>query len=307
MDFTNLNYFRTVARCENLTQAANELYISQPGLSRYLSRLESELGVPLFDRRRGKIVLNTYGQVFLASVELAFNQLEKGAETARQLFSRDQNILSVACSIEDFLVDLLKEFSPLYPEIAIRQFSYSMSEIEEQLLRKNLDFAICAHPIGNNHIKYDLLSSCPFVLICHEDNPLAKEDSIWLQQAAQEKFLCESSRLNERELAEFCGRAGFTPQISHEVVNGYILINLLESGTDVALLPLAYLPKIHRQLPNHHLRFLRLRDEDLPQSELGMVYLDDHVQSTAAKCFLDFIHQSLSSDLQNLEDVQIYY
>ena len=78
MDFSQLNYFRAAARHGNLTRAAEELYISQPGLSRYLSRLEEELGVPLFERRKGKITLNTYGQLFLANVNLAFDQLEQG-------------------------------------------------------------------------------------------------------------------------------------------------------------------------------------------------------------------------------------
>ena len=59
----NLDLYRvfyTVAKCGSLTKAAEELYISQPGLSRYLSRLEDELGVPMFERRKGKIILNTY-------------------------------------------------------------------------------------------------------------------------------------------------------------------------------------------------------------------------------------------------------
>ena len=69
MDFEHLNYFRTVARLGNLSQAAKELYISQPGLSRYLTKLEQEIGVPLFERRKGRIVLNTYGQIFLTNVK----------------------------------------------------------------------------------------------------------------------------------------------------------------------------------------------------------------------------------------------
>ena len=88
MDFLQLNYFRAVARHGNMSQAARELYITQPGLSRCISRLEDELGVPLFERRKGKIVLNTYGQLFLANVNLAFDQLEQGTEAVRRLYSR---------------------------------------------------------------------------------------------------------------------------------------------------------------------------------------------------------------------------
>ena len=220
MDFSNLNYFLAVARHGNLSRAAKELYISQPGLSRYLSKLEEEIGVPLFERRKGKIELNTYGQIFLSNVSLAFEQLNKGVETIHQLYSRDQNILSVACSIEDFLIDRLKDFSPMHPEIGIRQFSYSRAEIETQLLRQNLDFAVCAHPIQNDRITYDQLSNCPYVLICHQDNPLTKEDSIYLSQAKDQQFICESARLTRKQLEAICSKAGFMPKVSHEIGNG---------------------------------------------------------------------------------------
>ena len=302
MDFTNLEYFRAVARHGNLSRAAKELYISQPGLSKYLSRLETELGVPLFDRRKGKIELNTYGQVFLANVELAFSQLEKGAETVRQMYSRDQNILSVACSIEDFLVDQLREFSHIHPEIRIRQFSFSIEEMEQQLLRQNLDFAICTHPIQNSRIRYDRLSSCPYVLICHESNPLAAQENIQLSQAADQQFLCESPRLDVRELEAICKGSGFVPHVGHEIVNGYILVNLLEANAGVALVPLAYSLKICRQFPNHHLRFLNLLD-DLPLSEIGIAYLRERAQTESAVCFIAFLRKNIEVELEELKKI----
>lgn len=153
MDFPHLDYFRMVAKLGNMSQAAKKLYISQPGLSRYITRLEEEIGVPLFERRKGRIVLNTYGQLFLANVNLAFDQLEQGVEAVRQLYFKDQNVLSVSCSIEDFLIDHLKEFSPRHPEIGIRQYTYPFSELETQLVRQNLDLAVCAHPIHSDIIR----------------------------------------------------------------------------------------------------------------------------------------------------------
>lgn len=292
MDFSQLNYFRAVARYGNMSRAARELYVTQPGLSRCISRLEDELGVPLFDRRKGKIVLNTYGQLFLANVNLAFDHLEQGAETVRQLYQKDQNILSIACSIEDFLVDRLKEFSPAHPEIGIRQFSCSISEIETQLLRQNLDFAICAHAIDNPAIRYDLLSNCPYVLICRRDNPLAKKTGIYLADAREQSFVCENARLNRRYLEKLCKRAGFVPRVSHEVENGYILFNLLDAGTGVSLIPLAHFVKINTHFPNHNLRFLPLLDVDFPLSEIGVAYLPEHTRTHSASEFLKFLHRS---------------
>lgn len=303
MDFTNLEYFRAVARHGNLSRAAKELYISQPGLSKYLSRLEAELGVPLFDRRKGKIELNTYGQVFLANVELAFSQLEKGAETVRQMYSKDQNILSVACSIEDFLVDSLREFSPQHPEIRIRQISCSPEEMETHLLRQNLDLAICTHPIRNDRIRYQQLSHCPYVLICHKDNPLAAQGSIYLSQASDQQFLCESSRLSAQQLGAICKGIGFVPHVSHEIVNGYILVNLLESNAGVALVPQIYTYKVSRQFPDHNLRFLSLLDEGIPTAEIGIAYLAERGLTGSARCFIEFLVISAELESQALERI----
>lgn len=291
MDFTHLNYFRAVARYGNLSHAAKELYISQPGLSRYLSRLEDEIGVPLFDRRKGKISLNTYGQIFLGNTDLAFAQLEQGIETIRQLYSRDQNILTVSCSVEDYLVDRLKDFARQHPEIGIRQYTYSLSEMESQLLRGNLDFAISAHPIQNERIRYEQLSSCPYVLICHENNPLAAHRSIDLVQAKEQRFLCENSRLTRQRLESVCRKAGFVPHVSHEIDDGYILINLLEANTGIVFAPLAYAEKIDSHFPNHQLRIIGLKDEELPQAEIGIVYLAERKHTASAECFMEYLRQ----------------
>lgn len=50
MTFTQINCFVTVAREQSFTKAASILYVSQPAISKSISRLEEELGFPLFDR-----------------------------------------------------------------------------------------------------------------------------------------------------------------------------------------------------------------------------------------------------------------
>ena len=301
MDFTFLNYFRTAARLGNLSQAARELYISQPGLSRYLTRLERELGVPLFDRRRGRVELNTYGQVFLANVDRAFDCLDNGLDEIRQLYARDQNILSVACSIEDYLTDLLNEFSTLHPEIGIRQISCSEAEIEQQLIRQTLDLAICARPMKSHRLRFDLLSQCPYVLVCREDHFLAAHDSVFLREAASESFVCETPRLNRRLLEEFSTRCGFFPRVIHEVGSGNILCNLLETGTCVALIPYAHFRKIDQLMPRHRLRAIFLKD-DLPMAEIGIVTLPEHSVSAAAEVFVDHLRSSAYKERQSMTD-----
>ena len=94
MDLLQLQYFRTIAQYENLTKAAQALFVSQPNLSTSLSRLEEDLGVKLFERRRGKIALTSNGKLFLTYVERVLGELDNGI-TTRSGWSAASWILSV--------------------------------------------------------------------------------------------------------------------------------------------------------------------------------------------------------------------
>ncbi|WP_369218522.1 LysR family transcriptional regulator, partial [Streptomyces flavofungini] len=65
MDLLSLRYFQAVARHQHISRAAQELRVAQPSVSRTIGRLESELGVLLFDRQGRRIRLNEHGEAFL--------------------------------------------------------------------------------------------------------------------------------------------------------------------------------------------------------------------------------------------------
>ena len=78
MELQQLRYFREVAEREHVTRAADSLFVSQSAISRALTQLEEELGVPLFYRQGRAVVLSPYGRSFLEHVVRALNVLETG-------------------------------------------------------------------------------------------------------------------------------------------------------------------------------------------------------------------------------------
>lgn len=76
MELLQLQYFKTIAECQHITRAANKLMISQPSLSNTLSRIENELGVQLFDRQGGNIILNNYGKIVLEHANNILRELD---------------------------------------------------------------------------------------------------------------------------------------------------------------------------------------------------------------------------------------
>ena len=69
MDTKYLSYILTIAKKENMTKAAEELFVSQSTLSQYLSKLESELGTPLFYRSKGRLTLTAAGRLYIDASE----------------------------------------------------------------------------------------------------------------------------------------------------------------------------------------------------------------------------------------------
>ena len=75
MNLNQLYYFQKVAQLQHYHQAAKELNISQPSLSRSIANLEEELGVSLFQKNGRNIELTKYGSIFLEHVNKLLEHL----------------------------------------------------------------------------------------------------------------------------------------------------------------------------------------------------------------------------------------
>ena len=89
MDINQLRAFITVAHTQNLTQAAERLFLSQPAVSAQIKAIESDVGTPLFIRTSNGMQLTRAGEVLLPEAEALMqhkHRLEKFAETLSEHF-----------------------------------------------------------------------------------------------------------------------------------------------------------------------------------------------------------------------------
>lgn len=300
MELSQLRYFVAVARHGSVTKAAQELYITQPNLSKAIMRLEEELGVPLFEHRKGRITLNEYGRLFLASVNLSLGELERGVQGVQRLYESSQNILALGSSIDDLLPDVLREFAQIHPEIGIRQFGCRPSELAERFQRQTLDLAITARPIAGEFLKFEELGRSEFVILVGLEHPLARRKCVSVRELRDEKLICDRSRMDAEMLGRLCRRFGFTPNIVFEVENSSLIYSLLASNRGVAFMPMAQMRKIIREYPDSGIRMVRLEDELEPAS-LGLVYRSDYRWSESARIFADFLRQWLGAETADIE------
>lgn len=109
-----------LARMEHVTRAAEALSISQPALSRSISRFEEEVGVPLLERQGRSIKLNQYGRMFLNRVDRIMSEFQKGKQEIQDLLEPGQGQVSLGflhTFSTNLIPDLLASFRAGYPNI----------------------------------------------------------------------------------------------------------------------------------------------------------------------------------------------
>ena len=302
LDLTQLRYFQAVAKAGNVSKAAEKLFVTQPNLSKSIARLEEELGVPLFEHRRGKILLNEYGRVFLSSVELAFNELNNGRQAILRMYESDQHILRLGCCVDDFLADVLRDFAEKYPDVGLRQFICSYDSVADRLLDRTADIIITNGPSASEHLRYLELGQQEYALLMSSRHRLAGEDSLWLQDLREEKFICDSSRMNLSKLQSLCQQQGFEPKVAYEVESSALIFRLLELDAGISFMPIAQVLKIQHIFPDHaaKIHMARIRD-DIPKASIGLAYHRSFTFSYAANCLLEHLREFCQKENEELE------
>ncbi|BCB02602.1 LysR family transcriptional regulator [Bacillus sp. KH172YL63] len=239
MELLQLQYFQTVARLEHMTKAAEELRIAQPSLSKTISRLEEDLGVPLFERQNRQIKLNHYGKRFLNRVDRAFLEINEGKREILEEMKQEEHTIRMAVTIPRVLPDLVGSFLKENPHVRFQQFVLSISEMRTQLKNGEIDFCISSIPLEDDEdIVWEPLMTEEIFLIVPPGHRLEKREEINLIEVKDEPFISMNTGYGLRNLTdEFCLKAGFSPLISFEGDEPGVIGDLVRQGLGIAFIP----------------------------------------------------------------------
>ncbi len=227
MELRQLHYFLAIAECENMTQAAKMIHVSQPTLSTTLRDLEHELGFPLFTRTGKRLSLNESGRYFAKRVREAFDLLEEAQQTARDNAHARERIVNCAVEIPvGHAGELLRSFHLQHPDIIIRMGYPDSSTFYQQVIDLKLFGSLLQ--IENEHTI--LLGKEHFVGILPSDHSLAHESSFELRMLKDEPFILTNPSELRTTVIEMCREAGFQPNIVAETQLYSEALSLVESG-----------------------------------------------------------------------------
>ena len=147
VNLEELQWFVVLAETEHVTEAAAELAISQPTLSRALARFESQARTPLFDRVNRRLRLNAYGQIMLEHATRSIAEMQSATERIAALRDPDTGRVRLAFlhSLANWYVpEQLRRFRKSAPAIGFDLFQGPAPEITQRVRSGQADIAITA-------------------------------------------------------------------------------------------------------------------------------------------------------------------
>ena len=181
MLLSQLNYFRAVAHHQHISHAAEELRVAQPALSSTISKLEKELGVPLFDRIGRNIILNDAGQRLLHHADYIFTQLDALNAALQQTDEFHENEFTLSVSNSMFLNGWLQQFVLDNPKIRLCQKMLSEEQMLEALLDESVDVALGEFDEDLPGIVRHTLVEDEYVITLPGNHPLADKGDIYFE------------------------------------------------------------------------------------------------------------------------------
>ena len=143
LELTQIRYFLSVAKHRNFTRAAEELYTSQPTISKQIALLEKELGVQLFPRDKQGAHMTYVGQQLYPSFEKALELIDTAVQQATKSADDVQGQINVGIGsmldINHVLPGFLRAFSLAYPKITLSIHSYPFAVLRQKLSGGELD------------------------------------------------------------------------------------------------------------------------------------------------------------------------
>lgn len=229
MDFRELEYVLVIAQEQNLSRAAERLHISQPALSRFLLKLEDQLGMELFERKNRRYVPTGIGELYLSMSRDILTRQQRFQSELKQALAAQVGSLSIGITPgrgHTLLPKLLPAFQKEFPDYELKIHEEDVETLENYLRTGTIDLAFFTMSDGarkpDRKITYELISQEEIVLCAAKEANyllLAKSDKArkypWIDTEAFENacFLLLKPNMRLGQYAkEIMERQGLFPR-----------------------------------------------------------------------------------------------
>ena len=262
MNLQQLRYLNEIVRQGlKISDAADALYTSQPGVSKQIRLLEEELGIEIFVRNGKRIVAITEpGKAVLAIARRILQDAGNLKQVGQEFHSQDSGHLTIATTHTQAryaLPPVVKQFIKRYPKVQLGLHQGNPTQIAEQVLNGEADIAIATESLA----QYDGLVTLPcyewhHCVVVPPRHPLLEEKKLTLAKIAQYPIVTYDFAFSGRgKINEAFEKAGIEPNIALTAIDADVIKTYVELGLGIGILAeIAFVPERDR-----HLRMIETR------------------------------------------------
>lgn len=254
---TNLDLYKTfyyVARSGSITQASNELMVSQPAVSKAIKTLERDLDTTLFNRKKDGVSLNNAGELLYNKISKAMELIISAEEDLSSLNNMEIGTINIGAGntiMQRYLMPYIQEFHNMYPNINVIVHTIVTPELIKKAQAGLVDIVFTHLPntIPNN---FDIIK----IKKLHDIFVVNKE-SKYINKTINKKdletlplILLPLSASNRKNFDKFCTQNNIIIHPQMEIGNDLIIEDCAKGGLGVGLVVKEY---VQKQLDNKEL------------------------------------------------------
>jgi len=274
MTITQLKYVLAVAEYKNFTLASEKCFVTQPTLSMQIQKLEDELDILIFNRKKKPIQLTSIGEKVIAQAKIIVEESQRINDIVDQqkgYIGGDFKVGIISTIIPTLLPLFLKHFIKKYPKVNLIIDELTTEEIIHKLKEGHLDAAIAATPLENEIISERILYYEPFVGFVSEKHRLFEHKKISINDLnLDDILLLEDGHCFKNSILNMCGSLKNKKPSHFQLDSGSFntLIKLSKEGFGMTLIPYLHTLDLSEKDKKHLIEF----EKPVPAREVSLIY-----------------------------------
>jgi DNA-binding transcriptional LysR family regulator len=289
MNLNQLKIFYYAAKNGNLSSAANELFITQPAVTKGIQRLQEHYEIKFVDFVGKKLMLTDAGEVLYQIAEKIFEMEKQAEESIRDFQQRKRGqilILSSESFGDYYLPRIIILFSKAYPLIRVSMNILPTEQVVKETASLNCDLGFISYPVKHKKLSVTEVLEDRLVIITASDHPLARKKALKpIDLEGQDFIMHEKGSAPRLAIEKLIRKNNISIGIPLELSSNRAIKRAVEERAGIAL--------ISRKVANEEIRAKRLKAINLADPSMKrkffLIHHKDKYISESLKLMMDMV------------------
>ena len=295
ISFDSYKVFYITAKNSSITEAAKELFVTQPTVTHCIQKLEDELDCVLFIRGKKGVKLTPEGKILYKHISVACEEIWKAENDMNALkeFKKGEILLGASeTTLHFFLLPHLKRYKKKYPSIRLKIHNSNTRHMLDAIRNDELDCGILVFPGEYNEEGIEIITLDTFqdiAIVGNEYKELA-EHSISLKDLIEYPIISlENATMTNWTFREIFKQYNLDLKPDIELATTDLIVPTVSNDLGIGFVPEYFASEALKKNEIFRLNLV----EEIPRRKICLVYKLDKPQSIAVEAFIRCIKESL--------------